>query len=193
VDAGADILQVRSYRVCFELERRIHKIDQWRLPLPYGLPLAGLLYFGCLLIGIVVASGLPGLELVLGGIHPSVRFIAVPVLGSYALLRWRVDGRPAHRTLVSWIRMQVEPSRIAAYRRAPAPGPVRFASITFAPDECGPRLRPGVVKGTGQVTFRYPVETRVRGRALHVRGAGDKPLWQGKQLQLRAGQRVVIE
>ena len=30
---------IRSYRVCFSLERRIYKIDRWRLPVPWGVPL----------------------------------------------------------------------------------------------------------------------------------------------------------
>ncbi len=30
---------------CFDLERRLHKIDRWRVPLPYGLPLRSLGYF----------------------------------------------------------------------------------------------------------------------------------------------------
>ena len=25
-------IQIRSFRVCFQLERRLHKIDRWRIP-----------------------------------------------------------------------------------------------------------------------------------------------------------------
>ena len=37
-------IQLRSFRVCFQLERRLHRIDRFRLPFPYGLPLRGLGY-----------------------------------------------------------------------------------------------------------------------------------------------------
>jgi hypothetical protein len=35
-------IRLRSYRLAFALERRIHRIDTFRIPLPYGLPLAAL-------------------------------------------------------------------------------------------------------------------------------------------------------
>jgi hypothetical protein len=47
-------LEVRSFRVVFQLERRLHRIQHWKLPLPYGLPLRGLAY------GALVCCVLPG-------------------------------------------------------------------------------------------------------------------------------------
>jgi len=40
--ADQQTLQIRSFRVVFDLERRLHKIDRWRIPLPYGVPVRGL-------------------------------------------------------------------------------------------------------------------------------------------------------
>jgi hypothetical protein len=63
-----DSLPIRSYRLYFELERRIHKIDRWRIPVPYGVPLRGLAYgvplrglaYGAAaLAAVLLASGAP--------------------------------------------------------------------------------------------------------------------------------------
>ena len=75
---------------------------------------------------------------------------------------------------------------------APAPSRIELGSVTVAPDERGVRLRPGVVHGPGELLLRYPVELRPNGKTLHVRQTGTRPLWSGKRIVLREGQRVVI-
>ena len=49
-----------------------------------------------------------------------------------------------------------------------------------------------MVKGPATVVFRYPVDARPRGRTLRVRRQGGRAQWRGTQVQLRAGQRVVV-
>ena len=47
---------IRSYRLAFALERRIFRIERYRLPLPYGLPLRGLAY-AALALALVLLAG----------------------------------------------------------------------------------------------------------------------------------------
>lgn len=54
-----DKITLRSYRLAFELERRLHRIDRFRIPVPYGVPLAGLGYAAIIAIGLLVLSGVP--------------------------------------------------------------------------------------------------------------------------------------
>jgi hypothetical protein len=183
---------IQSFRVCFNLERRIHKIDRWRLPLPYGLPLRSIGYFGVLLALILFAQQLPVIGAATGMLHPSLRYVAIPVGFASVLTRWRVDGRLPHRAGLAWLRHQTAPARVASFRAAPAPGPVQLAAIAFAPDERCARLRRGIVEGPANVVIRYGAQLRPRGRTLHVRPTGGRPLWRGKHVAIGKGQRLVV-
>jgi hypothetical protein len=188
----ASSLQIRSYRVCFEMEHRIHKIDQWRIPVPHGVPLRGIAYCGGLLLAVLVLSSFPIAGALLGLLHPVVRFAMLPVGGAMALMRWQLDGRSAHRVALAWARMQLEPRRLSAFSRLPAPAAVSLDDVVAAPDDRSGQLRRGMVPGPARVTLRLPVETTIKRRALHVRQAGDEPLWRGMQVTLRRGQRLVV-
>lgn len=185
-------VQIRSFRVCFRVERRIHRVDRWRIPLPYGMPVRGLAYGAVILLAVVVGGGIPVVSDLLGLLHPIIRYGALPVAGGYLLTELKVDGRTGHAVVRSWVRMRLAPRRLAGCRAAPPPGRVRFGSIAVAPDERGPRLRPGVVEGRGRVVLVQPAALRVRGRALHVEGRSGPPQRRGRQINLRPGQRVVI-
>src|SRR5262249_27722777 len=43
-DGRGDALVITSYRTVFRYERRLYRIDRWRLPAPAGVPLRSLLY-----------------------------------------------------------------------------------------------------------------------------------------------------
>lgn len=190
--AEEDALLIRSYRVCFDLERRIHKIDRWRIPLPYGLPVRGIAYFGVVLMALLLLSQLPVTGYLLGGLHPALRLAVLPVALAAVLTRWSVDGRQAHEVGLAWARFQAGPKRVAAFQPAPGPGPVELGEIALASDERSARLRPGVVEGPARVILRYPVEASPRGRTLNVKQTGEDILWRGKQVDLRGGQRLVV-
>jgi hypothetical protein len=193
MDGDEGILQIRSFRVCFKLERRIHKIDRWRLPLPYGVPLRGVGYAAVVLVAILVLSRLPLVGGVLGTLSPWLRYAALPIAAAYVLTQWKVDGRAAHAAGLAWLVMQLRPKRVSAFRPAPPLGPVVLGPIAVASDERTHRYRPGVVEGPATVILRYPARVRQRGRSLHVRQESDQPLWRGTQVNLAPGQRVVVE
>lgn len=185
-------LTIPSYRMCFALERRIHKIDRWRIPVPFGVPLRGIGYAAALVAASLVLGGLPLLGPLVAAIHPAIRLIAVPCCAGYLLYMWEIDGRPAHVALVSAARVGLGPRRIAGFRSAPAIGAaVRLGDVALAPDESGARLRRGGVRGPATVVLRYPFEARSSGKTLRISQRPGDAQWRGKQVTLRPGQRLV--
>jgi hypothetical protein len=185
-------MQIRSFRVCFQLERRIHKLERWRIPLPYGLPVRGLLYGGAILVAVLVAARLPLLSSLVGALHPVVRYGLLPVAGGYLLTELKLDGRSGHSVAISWLRMRFGPRRICAFRPLAGATQVRLGAVTVAADGRGPRLRRGVIEGEGPVVLRTPVALRTKGRTLRVRPDGGEVRPRGRQINLRPGQRIVI-
>jgi hypothetical protein len=186
-------IQIRSYRVCFKLDRRLHKIDRWRIPVPHGIPLRGLGYALVVLATVFMLGRLPVIGDALGLISPWVRYLGLPAVSAYLLTELKVDGRSPHAAGVAWLRMRLRPARLSAFRRAAALGSVRLGEATVVSDERTARYRPGVVEGPARVVLRYPAQLRQRGRTLLVSQESDKPLWRGKQVDLRMGQRVVLK
>lgn len=185
-------VEIRSFRVCFRLERRIHKIDRWRIPLPYGMPVRGIVYALIVEVAVLVAMQLPILSALLGLLHPILRYAALPIGVGYLLTELVLDGRSGPAVVRSCIRVAVEPRRLVAFRRAPATGRVLFAPLTMGPDEHGPRLRRAVIEGNGRVIVRQPAELEPHGRTLRVLPREGEPMVRGRQVGLRPGQRMVI-
>jgi hypothetical protein len=193
---GKEGLTIRSFGVVFDLERRIHRIDRWRIPVPYGVPLRGIAYWAAALLATVVLGRVPVAGELTGILPPPVRFALLPVGVAYVLARVRVDGRPAHAALASWVRSELSPSRLAGLRAVPRPGAViRLADVAIVPDERCARYRHAVIEGPATVLLRYPPLGWVRGGGrptLHVRQLPGPPLFVGKQVRLGRGQRMVL-
>src|SRR4051794_11411748 len=129
-------MEIRSFRVVFALERRIHRVDRFRIPLPYGVPVRAAVYAFVALVLIVLASRLPAVGELVALLPAPLRFVALPVGAGFLLSRARVDGRPAHRFLVSYARHRCAPRYISAFRPIDRPGRAfRFTEpIAFVPD-----------------------------------------------------------
>jgi hypothetical protein len=182
--ADDDALPIRSYRLCFELERRIHKIDRWRIPVPYGVPLRGIAYAVSASAAVLVASRVPLLGAALSAVHPAIRLVLLPVGAGYLLCQLRVDGRPAHAAGIAWLRHRLRRRRLAACRSIAAAGPVRLGDVVIAPDEASSRYRPAVVRGPASLLLRYPARARRRRSVLEIRQRAATPMWRGKRLRL---------
>ncbi len=185
-------VEIRSYRVCFDLERRIHKIDRWRVPLPYGVPFRGIGYAAALLVAVLFLQRLPVFGQVLEALHPALRYLILPVGLATALTGWRLDGRTAHQTAAAWLRFNCGPRSFSSFRPLAARGPVAWDEIAVASDERSGRLRRAVVEGPSRVLLRYPVRTAARGQVLRVTQDGEEPQWRGTQVDLREGQKLVV-
>ena len=185
-------MTIRSFRIAFEFERRIFKLDRWRLPVAYGVPLRSIGYAVALVVGVALASRLPLAGNALGTIAAPVKFVVGPSVGAYLLTRIDVDGRPAHAAAAAWLRHLVAPRRLVAFRAAPATGRVWIADVAFAPDEHSSRCRRAVVDGPARVLVRYPVSGRRARRSLTLRQTSDRPMWRGREIVLRERQRIVV-
>ena len=187
-----DGFRIRSYRVCFELERRIHRIERWRIPVPYGVPLRGIVYGTLLLALVLVLRRLPGFGELLGVLHPALRLVVLPVGGAWALVRLRVDGRPVHAAGLSWIAWRLGPGRVVGFRAAEGLGPALIGDICVAPDERSARYRRARITGPAVVVLRYPVQARRSRGRLELRQTGKAPLWSGRRVAVAKGQEVGV-
>src|SRR4051812_19063823 len=113
-------LTLRSYRLAFELERRLHRIDRFRIPVPYGVPLVGLAYGAGAAMVILALAGTPVLGAVLSLVPWPARLILLPAAIAHTLCRTRADGRPAHEALVARALRSVGPRRLTAFEPARA-------------------------------------------------------------------------
>src|SRR4051812_22546856 len=183
---------IRSFRVVFELERRIHKVDRMRLPLPYGLPLRSVAYAVAAFATVLVLTRIPLLGPGLSAIPAPVRLAVLPALAAYVLTELRPDGRPAHWFLLAWARQQVTASTAIALAPTRHRQIERLDEFVVAPDERGFRYCPGVVEGPAVALLRLPTDARARGRTLVLEPGGELPLYRGRRLALKSQQRAVL-
>jgi hypothetical protein len=183
-----DRLLIRSYRRVFEVDRRIYRIDRWALPVPGGVPLRAVGYFGATLGLAIALSVLPATGEVIGAISAPLRFVVIPlavaVLGSQAA----PDGRAAHRFAADWVAFKLRSRRRSAGRTLPLEDELVLwhgrLGVTW--DEHGVRLARGRVTGPARITFNVPI----RMRGLVARPAGKGPA--GDAVVLRPGERLEV-
>ncbi len=203
---------VRSYRdVVDVVERRIFRVDRWRLPTPQGVSVRALAYAVACLVLILAADALPLVGELLNVVPASLRYLALPALVGWALASVAFDGRPPHHSLASAARYAATAHTLSGLR-ATAPvgssvGPV--AAVQTAPCGDEPRYRAGRVRGPARITLRYPVQVELIGRRgptasggsaalagarrVRVRGLAGRPLARGSQLEVPDGAEVVFE
>jgi hypothetical protein len=183
---------LRSYRLAFNLERRLHRIDRFRIPVPYGVPLVGMAY--ALVIGIALA--LAGQLPLLGGpvqlLPWPMRLILLPGLGARVLCQTRADGRPAHEVLAAYVVFRLGPRRLVGLQRSCGVGLARLDDVTIAPDEFLPVYRAGTIVGPARLLLRQPARIEVKGRRIAVKQLADRPMLRARELQLADRQRVVV-
>ena len=185
-------ITIRSFRVCFDLERRIHRIDRWRVPMPYGLPVRSVGYWAAALLAILFLARLPLVGVVVHALPAPLRLVLLPAAAAYALTQLRVDGRPAHSAGLSLLRHRLSARELVAFRPTKRLGEHRLSDVRVAHDEGSARYRRATVRGPATVTLRYPASARRRRGALRVEQTGKRPMWRGKQVVLRAGQRLEL-
>ena len=185
-------LTIRSFRLAFELERRIHKIDRFRLPLPYGLPLRSVAYALVALIVVLIVKALPVVGAGLEVLPWPMAYGVVPAAAAQMLTQVQLDGRPAHEAAAAWLRVRLGPRRLVGLAPARATSVERLGSFVVAPDERGIGYRRGRVDGPASVIFRQQATATPRRSRLHVAAAGGGPAYRGRRVSLKRGQRVVF-
>lgn len=184
-------IRLRSYRLAFELERRIHRIDSFRIPLPYGLPLAALGWAAATLVLVLTAGPVPVVGDLLGLAPMPVRLLFVPGLVAHLLCRVTGDGRPVHEALLARAAFCVRP------RRRLGLDPVaRFAlsdeAVPCVPDERTEVYRAGTVTGPVMVALRLPARVEISGATARLTPAEQRSMLVAQEVCLREGQRLVV-
>jgi hypothetical protein len=160
------MIEVRSYRRVFDLERRIYSVDRVRLN-PGGVPVRGVMYFLAL-----VAAGLVAGELQLIGAFARalpwyLRAIALPGASATVLSAIRIEGRTFHLAALALVRYRIAPRRLSGVRRCAAPEERWYPrEILMLPDGSDSRLRR--LRYTGPGTVLVSVEHHRRGRATEL-------------------------
>lgn len=187
-DDGRIVL--RSYRLAFELERRLHRIDRYRIPLPYGVPLAALGYAAGLLVVVLALRGVPVAGAALRALPIPVQLVFLPGLGAHGLYRVTADGRPAHELLLARMLFAAGPKELVALRATPSAEDLE-RPIMLAPDERGTRLRAGSISGAVEVALRAPARLR-GGRRPRLEGLASTSLKAPRRIVVADGQRLEV-
>jgi hypothetical protein len=192
------VIEIRSYRAVFDLERRIYRIDQLRLN-PGGIPVRGVVYFLAILVTMLIAGGLPLVGDVIGALPWYLRDLALPVASATVLSVIRIEGRPFHVAAYALLRYQMGSRRLAGMHPCGAPGECwRPEEILLLPDGSDGEMRRLRYTGPGAVLLTTAHERieRSRGpsrRSLIVRelpGGGILP--DGRVIALAAGARLDV-
>jgi hypothetical protein len=165
------VIEIRSYRRVFDLERRIYRVDRVRLN-PGGVPVRAILYFLAVLGLALLAVQLPLLGLGLQAVPWYVRDIALPSSLAALLTVVRIEGRPFHLAFRSILRISLGSRRLTTLcdvspRSTAAPGsvwqPLPLLMLPDGSEESVRRLRytgPGALLITvahGRRTRRGPL------------------------------------
>src|SRR4051812_15327191 len=91
---------IRSFRLVFDRGyRRLFKIDRYRLPFAYGVPMLGILYTALVAPALVLVGKLAVIGPALAELPPPIHWVALPVGLATVMLHWRPDGLKPHVAL----------------------------------------------------------------------------------------------
>jgi hypothetical protein len=145
------VIEVRSYRRVFDLERRIYSVDRLRLN-PGGVPVRGVVYFLVILSVELIAAGLPLVGLLAAVLPWYLRDVVLPGACATVLSAIRIEGRAFHLAAKALLRHAGGPRRLAGLRRCAAIGHRwRPAEIVLLPDGSDSRMRHLRYTGPGAV------------------------------------------
>lgn len=201
------MIEVRSYRRVFDLERRIYSVDRVRLN-PGGVPVRGVLYFVALVVAGLVAASLPLLGAVSRVLPWFVRDLALPGAGAAVLSAIRIEGRVFHLAARSLVRHWAGPRRLAGVRRCESAGQTWYPeAVLLLPDGSDHRMRGLRYTGPGAVLVSIEHERHGRARELGSQGmargglrpvlslrekSGARSLARGQVISLTTGARLRV-
>jgi hypothetical protein len=193
---------IRSYALVFRMQRKLFKIDQWRLPLPGGLEIRAIVYAIVVLLGDLFVSRLALLGPATDRLPAPLHWAILPGLVVFVLIKLEVEGRPPHKVIASLLGWWVRPKYFVGRQPAARPGPrAPIQALWITPDWRGSRYRPATVHGPTTVVCRYPANAHVRldhdgrpqGRTMYLADARyDRLALESNTIEIPAGQRLVI-
>ena len=183
---------LRSYRLAFELERRIHRVDRFRIPVPYGVRLVLLGWWAAFAVLVLLATGLPILGSLLTLLPGPVRLVLLPVAAAHAVCRPTSDARPLYEALAARMLAAFQRKQLRLDGGQMSTGIAWLSNLAVVPDERGCDYRQGVVRGPAVVLLRLPARVTCRRSEIELEQTGESPLFRGRELRLTAGQRLVL-
>jgi hypothetical protein len=166
------VIEVRSYRRVFDLERRIYRIDHLRLN-PGGVPVRGVVYLLALLAALGVLTHVPLVGPVVASVPWYLLDIAAPLLASALLTMIRLEGRPFHLAALAALRsLLVSPGGLGLQARPRYRDRWHPQAILVLPDGTDGRVRSMRFDGPGAVVVAVEHRPVERWRPIRVRFPG---------------------
>ena len=178
-------MEIRSYRRVFDLERRVYSVDRMRLN-PSGVPVRGIVYFVAVVLGALVASGLPLLGRALDLVPWYMRDLLLPGLAATLMALVRVEGRTFHHAAHALLRFTCSRRGLVGGYRPRAAQHWYPHEVLALPDGSEARFRRLRYTGPGAVLVSVAHERRAHPRA-RARGW---PLRGRPALVVRRSQRA---
>jgi hypothetical protein len=165
------VIEVRSYRRVFDLERRIYRLDRFRLN-PGGLPVRGMVYVLVAIAVVVVLARVPGVGWPLARLPWYLTYIALPVAAAALLAVVRIEGRPFHLAAPALLGVRRVARVGPRTRRRPHWHP---PELTVLPNGGDGRMRALRYRGPGLVLVAVDHERAVRHSPILGRLPGRRP------------------
>ena len=166
------MIEVRSYRRVFDLERRIYSVDRLRLN-PGGVPVRGVVYFLVILSLEVLVAALPLIGFLAKMPPWYLRDVALPGVSATVLSAIRIEGRTFHLAAKALARHAAGPRRLAGLRRCASSGcRWRPAEIVMLPDGSDSTMRRLRYRGPGAVLVSVDHERHGRASEQGLSGFG---------------------
>jgi hypothetical protein len=196
------VIEIRSFRRVFDLERRVYSVDRFRLN-PAGVPVRGIVYVLVALLTATVAAKLPLIGPLLGLFPWYLRDVGGPAVIAALMAVIRVDGRSFHLAARDGIGWSLAPRRITGLSMSSPTGrrwyPPELIVLPDGSDHSMKRLRftgPGAVlvlvahrlAGAGEHGARLPGRRTVR--LVHEGGPCPD---RGTVIALARGGRLEVE
>jgi hypothetical protein len=177
------MIEIRSYRRVFDLERRIYSIDRVRLN-PGGVPVRGVMYFLALLALALMVADLPLIGALARHAPWYLRAIALPGAGATLLSAIRLEGRTFHLAAHALARYRLGPRWLTGMQRCGRPGRLwQPGELLILPDGSDGRLRR--LRYTGPGAVLVAVEHERGGRAVERGAAATARRGPGAALRLK--------
>lgn len=150
------MLEIRSFRSVFSLERRIYRIDTLRLN-PGGIPLRGIVYATLLVLTALAAGAVPPTAWLDPVLPWYLRDLGLPLAAATMLGALRIEGRPFHLAALALLAYMCGPRRLnglaASDTRATRWRPTDVLCIPDGSDSSFRALR---YRGPGAVLVQHP-------------------------------------
>jgi hypothetical protein len=201
------MIEIRSYRTVFDLERRIYRVDRLRLN-PGGVPVRGIVYLVAILGFSLLLARLPLLGVPIGAMPWYLRDLALPGVSATILSVIRIEGRPFHQAAHALLRYRMRP-RVCTGAGGHAATRKRWCpdEILMLPDGSDGAMRR--LRYTGPGAVLVAVEHERSGRAIEreltghgrwggrpaliVRARPDaRALERGQVISLAPGARLLV-